>query len=40
MDDVMRASSMSIPFQSGMAIGTSAMSQTADLTPQNLYDAT
>lgn len=39
MDQLMRASSASVPFQSGMSIGTSAISQTADLTPQNLYDA-
>ena len=39
MDQLMRASSASVPFQSGMSIGTSAISETSDLTPQSLYDA-
>ena len=40
MDQMMRASTVYIPVQSGMSIGTSTLSQTSDLTPQSIYDAT
>lgn len=40
MDDAMRGSSVVYPFLSGMAPGVTAISQTADITPQILYDAT
>lgn len=40
MEEIMRSSSVYVPFKSGMAIGTSTLSQTTDLTPQVRYDAT
>jgi N4-gp56 family major capsid protein len=40
MEELMRASTVYVPVQSGMSIGTSTLSQTADLTPQGIYDAT
>lgn len=40
MEQLMRASTVYVPVQSGMSIGTSTLSQTADLTPQSIYDAT
>lgn len=40
MDQMMRASTVYIPVQSGMSVGTSTLSQTTDLTPQSIYDAT
>lgn len=40
MEEMMRASTVYIPVQSGMSVGTSALSQTSDLTPQSIYDAT
>jgi len=40
MDELMRASTVYVPVQSGMSVGTGTLSQTADLTPQSIYDAT
>ena len=40
MDEAIRGSSVVVPFLSGMAPGTTAISQTADVTPQVLFDAT
>lgn len=40
MEELMRASSVSVPFRSGMNIGTTALSQTTDIIPQSRYDAT
>src|SRR4030065_1821269 len=40
MEEAIRGSSVVVPFLSGMAPSTSAISQTADVTPQILYDAT
>lgn len=40
MDELMRASTVYVPVQSGMSVGTSTLSQTSDLTPQGIYDAT
>lgn len=40
MEDIMRASTVYVPFRSGMNIGTSTLSETTDLTPQARYDAT
>ncbi len=39
MKTLMQGSSVTIPFLSSMAPGTTAISQTADITPQVLYDA-
>lgn len=39
MDELMRSSSINIPFLSAMTPGTTAISQTADVTPQTLRDA-
>jgi len=40
MEELMRASTVYVPVQSGMSVGTTAISQTSDLTPQSIYDAT
>jgi len=40
MDDLMKSSSIVIPFISAMTPGTTAISETADVTPQTLVDAT
>jgi len=40
MDELMRASAVYVPFLSQMEPGTTAISQTADITPQTLEDAT
>ena len=40
MEQIMRSSAVYVPFRSGMNIGTAALSQTSDLTPQARYDAT
>ena len=40
MEEAMRGSSVVVPYLSGMAPGTTAISQTADVTPQVLFDAT
>lgn len=40
MEEAIRGSSVVVPFLSGMAPGVTAISQTADVTPQQLYDAT
>lgn len=40
MDQAIRGSSVVVPFLSGMTPGTTAISQTADVTPQVLIDAT
>lgn len=40
MDELMRASAVYIPFISQMTPGTTAISQTADVTPQTLEDTT
>lgn len=40
MEEIMRSSAVYVPFRSGMAIGTSTISETTDLTPQVRYDAT
>ncbi len=40
MEQIMRASTVYVPFRSGMNIGTSTLSETTDLTPQSRYDAT
>lgn len=39
MDELMKATTIHIPFLSEMQKGTSAISQTADITPQTLVDA-
>lgn len=39
MEEAIRGSSVVVPFLSGMAPGVTAISQTADVTPQQLYDA-
>lgn len=40
MDQLMQSSSIVIPFLSGMTPGTAVISETADVTPQTLRDAT
>lgn len=40
MADLMRGSAIYVPFLSGMQIGTTAISETADVTPQTLVDDT
>ena len=40
MDELMRATNIYVPFISDMTPGSSAISQTADVTPQTLTDAT
>src|SRR3990167_1113011 len=40
MAEAIRGSSVVVPYLSGMAPGVTAISQTADVTPQILYDAT
>jgi len=40
MEQIMRSSTVYVPFRSGMNIGTSTLSETTDLTPQARYDAT
>ncbi len=40
MDEMMRADTVYVPVQSGMSIGTGTLSQSTDLTPQSIYDAT
>jgi len=40
MDELMRGSSIVVPFLSEMVPGTTAISQTADVTPQSLVDTT
>lgn len=39
MEELMRASTVYVPVQSGMSVGTATLSQTSDLTPQSVYDA-